>query len=112
MTAPTRWCIWYQDGTTFSSDDGEPQDVPGSGIVVIAQDGGNHDTPYATAGEQWRTVFGYDWYIFDKNRWFSTNMVGLVQYVTEPGCKIVKVGRWVPHELYEKLRAEAAAWGY
>jgi hypothetical protein len=34
------WTIFYHDGSTFSSDDGEPQDTPGLGVlaIVIADD--------------------------------------------------------------------------
>ncbi len=111
MTA-RRWCVWYVDGTTFSSEDGTPAEAPGAGVVVIAQDGGNHGDPYVTGGQQWTTVAGYDWYIFDRGYWFSVNMSGLVQYVAEPGAKVVKAGRWVPPEVYDQLRREAAEWGF
>ena len=106
------WCIWYVDGTTFSSDDGNPEDAPGAGVVVIAQDGGSHDDPYVTGGQQWKTVSGYDWYIYDQGFWFSTNMQGLTQYITEPGAKIIKAGRWVPPAVYNELRSKAAKWGF
>lgn len=106
------WCIWYIDGTTFTSEDGPPEDAPGSGVVVIAQDGGNHDTPYVKSGQGYGVVEGRDWYLYDRGHWFSSDMAGLVQYVTEPGAKIVKAGRWVPPDVFAQLHATASRWGF
>ncbi len=106
------WCIWYTDGATFSSDDGDPQDAPGAGVVVIAQDGGNHDDPYVKSGQGFGVVEGRDWYLYDRGHWFSSDMAGLVQYVAEPGYKIVKAGRWVPPDVFDTFRDEASRWGF
>lgn len=108
---PARWCIWYHDGTTFDWRDGEPADAPGSGVVIIAQ---THPdaTPTTMSAQhiEGATLEGYDWYIHDRGAWFATNMMGLVQYVSEPGPKVIKMGRWVPRHVYAELHSKAAAW--
>ena len=105
-----QWRIWYADGTQFSSDDGDPADAPGLGIVVLAQTGGNHGNPFTVSAESFKTVHGYDWYIWSDGQWFATNLMGLCQHFVEPGYKVIKMGRWVSEEIWLAAYKEAIEW--
>ena len=106
-----KWKIWYADESTFSSDDGNPEDAPGLGVVVIGQEWDESGKRCFQAGtEIARNINGYDWYIVRDGYWFATNLVGLTQYFAEPGFKVVKVGQWVAPERYDRLMQAAIQW--
>ena len=105
-----RWCVWYSDGSTFDWRDGDPEAAPGLGVVVIAQEGGNHGSPFTVSAESFKTVHGYDWYIWSGGQWFATNLMGLTQYLGEPGPKVVKLGRWVAEEVWLEAYRQAIEW--
>lgn len=104
-----RWNIWYADGSQFSSEDGDPTDAPGMGVVCMAQ-----EVPDAHAitvsHDSFNTVHGYDWYIRYDDQWFATNLMGLCQYIADGGPLAIKMGRWVAKPLWESLYKQAAAW--
>lgn len=104
------WCIWYADKTTFSSEDGSAADAPGIAVVVIAQDSGSPGRRYTVQSQGYQTVHGYDWYIYVDDTWFATNLMGLCQFIAEPGPKIIKMGRWVHPDVFAELMGEAVAW--
>jgi hypothetical protein len=103
------WSIWYANGTTFDSDDGTPADAPGSDVVVITQKLPERKA-VTVAGQSFSTVEGFDWYLFRDGMWFASNLMGLCQYVAEPGRKIIKMGRWVHPQVYDDCMKEAAVW--
>ena len=37
-TEPLRWIVYYQDGSTFSSEDGSPEKAPRDYVQVVMQD--------------------------------------------------------------------------
>jgi len=74
------WRIYYSDDSTFSSDDGEPEDAPGWGVVVIPQYGGG---------------------------WWGHDLAGLLDCLALPGPSIVIHGRTVAKGDWQRFLAEA-----
>jgi hypothetical protein len=90
------WRIYYVDGSTFGSDEGEPQDAPGGGVAAIAQrddDVGvqiHHQRDFYVYGEE----FG---------GWAGMDVFGLTQYLMRPGCKVVKLAEFMTTDGYNAL---------
>jgi hypothetical protein len=99
-----RWCIFYDDGTTFSSEDGGPEAAPPSGVVVIAtlEDGQEHPV----------TLHGKDgFFIWRDGAWWLSEAMGFWDHMLlSPGAKVVKFGRWVTHQRYDEVVTEATRW--
>lgn len=82
----TAWCIWYADGASFSSDDGEPHDAPRWGVICAAQ----------ASREHGRVLWvGKDYFWWDEDgAWVNGDFTGMLDYLTRPGSyKVVLVGR-------------------
>ena len=92
------WKIYYGDGTTFSSIDGEPQEAPCGNVMRVA---------YYDEDNRRRQCHGTDYYIYTDGYWYGADIVGLVQYLAEPGFKIVKLGRMVKDSIYRKIASFA-----
>ena len=101
------WRIWYADGTTFGSVDGDPVDAPGQGVVLVSQflngDRLNVAAPRVESGD--------DWYIYQHGRWYNTNLMGLTQACADRSVFVLKAGRWVPDEMFADCIREASQWG-
>jgi hypothetical protein len=74
------WCIYYSDGTTFSSADGEPWQAPARKVIIINQRHEDPDErPYVQHRENYYIWLGYRWLGCDRDRlteyWFLDNMV-------------------------------------
>ncbi len=96
----SRWLIVYHDTATFSDSDGDPWDAPGWGVTVIAQTNG---TNILKGGE------GYYWW--DHDQWFSGDLMGLFQYLAEPGDgKAVVFGKWIDRDQYYERQDQAKQW--
>ena len=67
MSFPT-WRLYYEDGSTFDSDQGEPWESPELGICLVAQPGKDQDI-LATRD--------YVIYRTDVERWMETDIAGL-----------------------------------
>jgi hypothetical protein len=95
------WRIYYSDGSTFSSDQGEPQDAPPTGVICIRERN-------ASAGSVTRS--GKDFYIWnaEAGQWWQSDAVGFWQYMFEPGPKVVKFGVNTSDENYNWIMGTAA----
>lgn len=91
-----RWKIFYVDGSTFSNQDGAPEDALGSGVVAIAQED-------ELVGVQIHS--GSDFYCFAEefDGWYGLDYFGLAQYLIRPGMKIVKLGEVMSTQKYREL---------
>lgn len=75
------WTIYYDDGTTFSSHDGEAFDAPAVGVVAVVQDG--HQTQHGKDAWYWR-----------EGRWCGCDQWGMLDYMMNlRGPKYVIFGR-------------------
>lgn len=89
----TKWKIWYDDGTTFSSADGTPSQAPLDGIVGIVE---WHDD------KAQRPYWGSDFYHWTGDGWRAGNQADLERWL-RGFCKEVKYGRWIPQTLWDKI---------
>lgn len=89
-----RWVVWYDDGSSFTDADGEPHEAPRWGVQVIA----------AYSADHGRVLnHGKDFYWRDGDEWLGGDIVGLIDYLTRPGNKIVLVGRSVPPAQFGRI---------
>jgi hypothetical protein len=95
-----KWVIFYDDGTTFSDEDGGPEQAPGLGVVCIACRASN-GTPHK-----------FDWYYWHSKhgQWWGADIHGLLyQLCSDRGGHIraVKQGAMVTTEEYQRCMALA-----
>ena len=91
------WRIYYSDGATFSSVDGEPTDAPAFGVICVV-------FPDADVGRI--VMHGWDWYYYvpeDKN-WWGSDIHGLLDRLLH-GLPLVgvKQGRSVATPTYKSI---------
>ena len=97
------WRIFYTDGSTFSSDDGAPEDAPGWHVQAIAQLDINVGVLIHHLA---------DFYVFDAQAfggWAGVDKFGLAQYIAEPGLKTIKLGHGMPTAAWRNLMAKIRA---
>lgn len=89
------WRIYYDDGTTFSNDDGLPEDAPGYGVLAITQDGEDE------------ILASQDFYIYrsDYGCWIEVKTEGLIDHIVTAAhlVRAVKAGRTVPKSVYKDV---------
>jgi hypothetical protein len=85
------WCIYYGDGSEYTSDSGSPYDAPALDIqAIIIRD----DNPANSRGRGLVARFDYYWWVPAKGEWFGGDLFGLFDYLTyEAGPKRVLFGR-------------------
>lgn len=81
------WKLWYEDGTTFGSEQGSVNDSPAWGVVAVTQ-----------AGVEGRDVlWNHDHYIYraDRGYWSGHDLIGLIDQLVHFAPHIVahRVGR-------------------
>lgn len=69
-----KWKIYYENGSTFSNEDGTFNEAPTFGVLSIACDDG---------------------------QWISGDLLGLIQYLQKLG--LVKIGIHADNEVYSKV---------
>lgn len=91
-----KWKIFYGDSTTFTDEDGRPEDAPCRNVQAIIQ-------PAFRVGKA--VCRQDDYYIYSESMggWQGVDKFGLYDYLSEPGVKIVKFGRTINSEEYSKL---------
>lgn len=72
-TPELQWRIYYADGTTFDSSQGEPEDAPATRVILIIQ---RHEDPRERSYFQWRN----DYYLFKDKRWYAVDYGALLFY--------------------------------
>lgn len=92
------WRIYYADGTTFSSDDGTPEDAPGLGVVVI---------PQSDPDVGRMMMARWDHYCWHGDQWWGHDIVGLIDCLALPGLNRVIHGRTVSQEDYRAIYQRA-----
>lgn len=102
-----RWRVYYDSGAYFSWEDGAPENVPGYGVVAIAQEGDPDDmhAPKREIQHKW------DWYFWEPERgeWWGCDWSGLVDRLLHrlPTSAVCQ-GRSVPNVLYRTIMQKAA----
>lgn len=90
-----RWRIYYDDGPTFSSEDGDPVDAPAYGVICIV----------ACDPAVNRIILnGWDWYYYDGQEWWGGDIYGLLDRLCHriPTFAVCQ-GRTVRNEDYGRI---------
>lgn len=100
---PVRWCIFYADGTTYDYEDGNPEEAPGLGVIVIVQE-------HETKGERPYLQHMTDYYIWLGNRWLGCDLFRLWQYIFVERYDFIKAtlaGQTIANALFEEIGKRA-----
>ena len=95
-----KWKIFYEDGTTFTDQDGTPFEAPTSGVLVVICE--NDEVGRVL-------VYGQSYYFWwqEHGQWWAGNIIGMFDYLNRPGAKKVLFGREVPGKDWNKAIDEA-----
>ena len=91
-----KWQIYYDDGSTFSDEDGLPAEAPGHGIQIIAE-------ADPVVGLQLQS--GKDFWIRRNDRWIGVDLVGLLDHLVSTGH--VKQGRMLTNAEFSAVQTRA-----
>lgn len=91
--------IYYNNGETYSEQNGTPEDAPGLGVIVIVQ---KHPDTREGSYLQHRA----DYYIWADSRWWACDLFRLWQYwfvqkYDHP--KISLAGETIQNDLYSQI---------
>lgn len=92
------WEIFYDNGETFNSEDGSPEEAPGRGVIAIV---------CPDKIQEWVIVSKFDYYIFRPDGWYGVDQFGLYDYLIDPGFKIVKFGRTIDNAEFQRIHQSA-----
>lgn len=95
------WCIYYGDGTTFSSSQGNPSDAPGRNVILIAQVRDATGCDYHS---------GWDWYFYHEDfGWWGCDRSGMEDQMLEEwkSIKRIVMGRSISNEKYKDIISRA-----
>jgi hypothetical protein len=93
-----RWRVYYGDGTTFSDQDGLPEDAPTTNVMCCA---------WYDEDNRRRLAHAADYYWFEDGRWYGSDLFGLWDYLARPGLKIVKFGRMIGDLQFREVMSTA-----
>lgn len=94
-----KWRIYYDGGGIYSDEDGAPENAPGVGVLIIAEQD-------ADAGR--RLIHGKDYFIWKDGHWLEVDRAGLFDYLfCQTGYKIVLAGRIVTNVVFQTAYARA-----
>lgn len=89
-----KWKIYYDDGSTYSDELGDPFEAPARGVQIIAIE---HP-------EVGRELLGKeDFYWYRDGRWFGGDNFGMYDYLLFPGPKKVIFGRVISSVEFQKI---------
>lgn len=100
------WKIWYEDGSVFTSRDGDPQDACPVGVVAIRQNlhcESGHHTDEILKGEPRILSNDLYWWRPDVEEWIEGDLLGFLDQAKHCGAQYLKEGRCIPHDAWEKL---------
>jgi hypothetical protein len=105
----TTWVIWYEDGSSYSDDDGPPDKAPRDGVQVVTV------SDVGTGRLMWHSSDYYCWH--KEGEWVPHSKPGMERYLSksdEPGIVLngyaIPYRRWI--EVYNKALADPRLpWG-
>lgn len=89
-----QWRIHYDDGSTYSDQDGPPELAPVDGVVVVARID-------VDVGRE--LLHLKDYYYWERDRWWGCDLFGMWDYLRRPGWKKVIAGRNTEHANYSAI---------
>jgi hypothetical protein len=109
MTFPFTWRLYYDDHTTFDSNQGEPHESPPWGVIGVTQPTVGSLTARDIVGKNG----DYLLYRTDLKVWHLVGASGLIDHLAHFGHLItcIRPTRWMPldsefAEVWEKMRRE------
>lgn len=108
------WTVFYHDGSTFSDEDGGPEDAPAWGVIAIVQR--SRAVQYQVLeGEHyyiWRTgeIYVSSWHPID-GKWYAVTQDAFWKYMGESGYKRVLFGEYISDEQYNDILGSAIECG-
>lgn len=90
------WRIYYDDGSTFDSTDGRPEDAPPLGFICAIG--------YDEGGARY-IMHGWDHYCYDRdsNQWWGMDYVGLFDRLIHNKIYAYKAGRTITKTAYREI---------
>jgi hypothetical protein len=88
------WCLYYDDGSTFSDEDGPWTQAPADGVLFAVE----------WEGDQKRVYSGHDYYLNDGGLGYTDDLGPLLRKLG-----VVKFGRWTSHANLERVRKRMEA---
>jgi hypothetical protein len=94
------WRIFYDDGSTFDSDQGEPHDAPTAGFIC--------SVGYDESGDRY-IMHGWDHYCWDQetSQWWGMDLCGLFDRLMRNRVYAYKQGRTVTKKLFQETMQRA-----
>jgi hypothetical protein len=92
------WRIFYDDGSTFDSTQGEPHEAPTEGFVCAVG--------YDETGSRY-IMHGWDFYCFDEGQWWGMDRMGLHDRLRRNALYAYKEGRTVTKSRFSELTTRA-----
>ena len=93
------WCIFYGNGSTFTSERGKPQDAPHLGVVAIVQ---THIQPP-------QVLHQTDFYWWRDGYWWAGDIFGFLDQAARYGATWVKQGEMIRADRYKEILGRAVA---
>ena len=90
-----KWKIYYTDGTTFDSTQGEPYESPCKTIALILQYAGSKGM---------RIMEGTDWYRWFDDRWAEAREFDILFELADKGYILARRGGYMKEDDYLKMR--------
>ena len=99
MTLPD-WRIYYDDGSTFDSNQGSPEDAPSTGFIVAVG--------FDETGKRY-LMHGWDHYCYDQksNQWWGCDLMGVFDRLRRNVMYAYKEGRTVTKTEWNVLTERA-----
>ena len=100
------WKIYYNDGSTFSNEDGPPEMAPCTGVLAVA---------FFNLDNRREIAASKDFYWYDETpiykdeaggTWYAGDISGFYQHMFRPGKKIMKFGAIVHDVIWRRRLAE------
>lgn len=99
------WIIFYGDGSTFDSTQGEAGEAPSADVQVVVQIDADHK--WVTYAQSKCYVWGWK----DDNRWIGVDDLGYLDYLLNyRGWKAILVGRWCDEKTFNRIFKRATDW--
>ena len=93
----SRWKIWYADGTTFDSSQGQPTDAPKTGAVVCIVEDGRFNR---------RKLYLQDYYVYSPtlDLWLMQNdAAGVIMRAVREPYIVVVAGCYMREKDFEQI---------
>jgi hypothetical protein len=87
--------VYYTDGSTFTGDAFE---TPALNVLFIVEKSAEHGR---------RLISNGDYYVYESHGWEAVDREGMFQYLCDKGPRRILLGRIVPNEQWNAIRAKA-----